>query len=81
MRKVIITGSSSGFGFKAAKDFADKGYQVFATMRNPQGKCSSMLFLVVLLPNGQAVIYFIKPQALRLLWFFIVCVLGIPLRP
>lgn len=38
MKNIIITGSSSGFGLKAAKDFADKGYQVFATMRNPQGK-------------------------------------------
>ena len=37
-KNVIITGSSSGFGLKAAKDFADKGYQVFATMRNPNGK-------------------------------------------
>jgi len=38
MKNVIITGSSSGFGLKAAKDFADKGYRVFATMRNPEGK-------------------------------------------
>ncbi len=38
MKNVIITGSSSGFGLKAAKDFADKGYQVFATMRNPNEK-------------------------------------------
>jgi len=38
MKNVIITGSSSGFGLKAAKDFADKGYQVFATMRKPDGK-------------------------------------------
>lgn len=38
MKNVIITGSSSGFGLKAAKDFADKGYKVFATMRNPEGK-------------------------------------------
>ena len=38
MKNVIITGSSSGFGLKAAKDFADKGYKVFATMRNPNGK-------------------------------------------
>ena len=38
MKNIIITGSSSGFGLKAAKDFADKGYQVFATMRNPQAK-------------------------------------------
>jgi len=38
MKNVIITGSSNGFGLKAAKDFADKGYQVFATMRNPNEK-------------------------------------------
>ena len=38
MKNIIITGSSNGFGLKAAKDFADKGYQVFATMRNPEGK-------------------------------------------
>jgi len=38
MKNVIITGSSNGFGLKAAKDFADLGYQVFATMRNPNGK-------------------------------------------
>lgn len=38
MKNVIITGSSNGFGLKAAKDFSDKGYQVFATMRNPNGK-------------------------------------------
>ena len=38
MKNVIITGSSSGFGLKAAKDFADKGNKVFATMRNPNGK-------------------------------------------
>lgn len=38
MKNVIITGSSNGFGLKAAKDFADKGYKVFATMRNPMGK-------------------------------------------
>ena len=38
MKNVIITGSSSGFGLRAAKDFADKGHQVFATMRKPEGK-------------------------------------------
>jgi len=38
MKNIIITGSSNGFGLKAAKDFADKGYRVFATMRNPNGK-------------------------------------------
>jgi NAD(P)-dependent dehydrogenase (short-subunit alcohol dehydrogenase family) len=38
MKNVIITGSSSGFGLKAVKDFADKGNKVFATMRNPEWK-------------------------------------------
>jgi len=38
MKNIIITGSSSGFGLKAAKDFADKGNKVFATMRSPEGK-------------------------------------------
>ena len=38
MKNVIITGSSSGFGLKAAKDFADKGNKVFATMRKSDGK-------------------------------------------
>jgi NAD(P)-dependent dehydrogenase (short-subunit alcohol dehydrogenase family) len=38
MKNIIITGSSNGFGLKAAKDFADKGNKVFATMRNPEGK-------------------------------------------
>jgi len=38
MKNVIITGSSNGFGLKAAKDFADKGNKVFATMRNPNGR-------------------------------------------
>jgi NAD(P)-dependent dehydrogenase (short-subunit alcohol dehydrogenase family) len=38
MKNIIITGSSNGFGLKAAKDFADKGNKVFATMRHPNGK-------------------------------------------
>lgn len=37
-KSIVITGSSSGFGQKSVKDFADKGYQVFATMRDPEGK-------------------------------------------
>jgi NAD(P)-dependent dehydrogenase (short-subunit alcohol dehydrogenase family) len=41
MKNIIITGSSSGFGLLAAKTFADKGYKVFATMRNPEGKNTS----------------------------------------
>lgn len=38
MKHIIITGSSSGFGLKAAKDFVDKGNKVYATMRKPDGK-------------------------------------------
>jgi NAD(P)-dependent dehydrogenase (short-subunit alcohol dehydrogenase family) len=38
LKNIIITGSSSGFGFKAAKDFADAGNSVFAAMRNPDSK-------------------------------------------
>jgi NAD(P)-dependent dehydrogenase (short-subunit alcohol dehydrogenase family) len=38
MKNIIITGSSNGFGLKTAKDFADKGNKVYATMRNPNGK-------------------------------------------
>jgi len=38
MKNIIITGSSNGFGLKAAKDFAHKGNKVYATMRNPNGK-------------------------------------------
>jgi NAD(P)-dependent dehydrogenase (short-subunit alcohol dehydrogenase family) len=41
MKNIIITGISNGFGLKAAKDFADKGNKVYATMRNPNGKNAS----------------------------------------
>lgn len=37
-KSIVVTGSSSGFGQKAVKDFADRGYQVFATMRGPESK-------------------------------------------
>lgn len=37
-KSIVITGSSSGFGQQSVKDFADKGYLVFATMRGPEGK-------------------------------------------
>jgi len=36
MKSVIITGASRGIGLKAALAFARAGYQVFATMRNPE---------------------------------------------
>src|SRR3954453_11279506 len=38
MRTVLITGTSTGFGRHAAEAFARRGYRVFATMRDPQGR-------------------------------------------
>jgi short-subunit dehydrogenase len=38
MKKILITGCSSGIGYNAAKYFAEKGYFVYATMRNINGK-------------------------------------------
>ena len=37
-KSIVVTGSSSGFGQKSVKAFADRGYQVFATMRGPESK-------------------------------------------
>ena len=36
MRSVIITGANKGIGYDTALAFARAGYQVFATMRNPE---------------------------------------------
>lgn len=38
MKKILITGCSSGFGYNAAKHFAQKGHTVYATMRNSTTK-------------------------------------------
>lgn len=38
MKKILITGCSSGFGYNAAKHFAQKGHSVYATMRNCTSK-------------------------------------------
>jgi NAD(P)-dependent dehydrogenase (short-subunit alcohol dehydrogenase family) len=38
MKKVLITGCSSGFGFDAAKYLGEKGHHVYASMRNVEGK-------------------------------------------
>ena len=40
MKKVLITGCSSGFGLNAAKFLAEKGHHVYATMRNTGNKNS-----------------------------------------
>ena len=37
-KTVLITGASSGFGEGAAKTFADKGYRVFGSMRDANGR-------------------------------------------
>jgi NAD(P)-dependent dehydrogenase (short-subunit alcohol dehydrogenase family) len=37
MKQIILTGSASGFGLKAAKTLASKGHTVYATMRNVNG--------------------------------------------
>lgn len=38
MKKILITGCSSGFGYSSAKYLAEKGHHVYATMRNINGK-------------------------------------------
>lgn len=38
MKKILITGCSTGFGYDSAKYFAEQGHHVFATMRNINGK-------------------------------------------
>lgn len=38
MKKIMITGCSTGFGYQAAKYLAEKGHYVYATMRNIHGK-------------------------------------------
>jgi NAD(P)-dependent dehydrogenase (short-subunit alcohol dehydrogenase family) len=37
-KTVVITGASSGFGEDAVKSFADKGYRVWGTMRDAEGR-------------------------------------------
>lgn len=38
MKKILITGCSSGFGFDATKYLAEKGHHVYASMRNVEGR-------------------------------------------
>jgi NAD(P)-dependent dehydrogenase (short-subunit alcohol dehydrogenase family) len=38
MKKILITGCSTGFGYDSAIYLAEKGHHVFATMRNVNDK-------------------------------------------
>lgn len=38
MKKILITGTSSGFGFDASKYLAQQGHHIYATMRNVTSK-------------------------------------------
>jgi len=38
MKKILITGCSTGFGYDSVKYLAEKGHHVYATMRNVTGK-------------------------------------------
>lgn len=51
MSVILITGCSSGFGFLAAKRFAERGDTVFATMRDPKGKNKKPAEQLRALPN------------------------------
>jgi len=42
MKKILITGCSSGFGYDSAKYLAEKRHYVYATMRNVDGKNSGV---------------------------------------
>jgi len=37
-KTIVITGTSSGFGEGAVRDFADRGYRVWGTMRDVNGR-------------------------------------------
>ena len=37
MKKILITGCSTGFGYDSAIYLAEKGHYVYATMRNVNG--------------------------------------------
>jgi len=51
MKSVFITGTSSGIGKAAAKLFQSKGWQVIATMRNPEKETElNLLENIILLP-------------------------------
>ena len=43
MKRVLITGTSSGLGFEAAKYFANNGCYVYATMRTPAKASAELL--------------------------------------
>lgn len=49
-RSIFITGASTGLGHAAARLFAEKGWRVVATMRNPEGSALAAVPGVELLP-------------------------------
>ncbi len=42
MKRILITGCSSGFGYESAKHLAKKGHYIYASMRNTVGKNSKV---------------------------------------
>jgi len=48
---VLITGTNSGFGYLAAKDCAAKGYSVYATIRDTNGRNEAKAKELAAIPN------------------------------
>lgn len=51
MKTVLITGTTSGFGFKMAQDFLGMGWHVFATLRDMETKKRHLKELMDLFPD------------------------------
>lgn len=55
-KTVVITGASSGFGEGAVKCFADKGYRVWGTMRDTEGRNAAKKAALEALSRGVSII-------------------------
>lgn len=53
MKNVVITGSSSGFGYLTTLSLARKGYKVWATMRQPDGKNATKKAALLSIARGE----------------------------